>query len=91
MSAARSAGRRRRRRLAVGAVAVVAGIVAGVLLVASGTFDKAIQELTLPLRHEDIIRQQAARKGRRRGADRRRHLLRVEVQRPRPRAPAPAA
>ena len=25
--------------------------------------DKAIQELTLPLRHEDIIRQQAAEKG----------------------------
>ena len=33
------------------------------VLVASGTFDKAIKELTLPLRHEDIIRQQAAEKG----------------------------
>ncbi len=40
---------------------VVAGIVAGVLL--AGTVDKAIQELTLPLRHEDIIRQQAREKG----------------------------
>ena len=31
-------------------------------MVASGKFDQAIQELTLPLRHEDIIRQQAAEK-----------------------------
>jgi soluble lytic murein transglycosylase len=31
-------------------------------MVASGKFDEAIQELTLPLRHEDIIRQQAAEK-----------------------------
>ena len=30
--------------------------------VASGKFDQAIQELTLPLRHEDIIRQQSAKK-----------------------------
>ena len=33
--------------------------------------DKAVQEITLPLRHEDIIRQQAARQGPRPGADRR--------------------
>ena len=33
------------------------------MLVASGTFDQAIQELTLPLRHEDMIRQQADEKG----------------------------
>jgi soluble lytic murein transglycosylase len=33
------------------------GIVAGVLL--AGTVDKAIQELTLPLRHEDVIREQS--------------------------------
>ena len=32
-------------------------------LVASGAFDQALQELTLPLRHEDIIRQQADEKG----------------------------
>ena len=31
-------------------------------LFGSGTFDEAIQELTLPLRHEDIIRQQADEK-----------------------------
>ena len=28
-----------------------------------GVLDNAIEELTLPLRHEDIIRQQAAEKG----------------------------
>jgi soluble lytic murein transglycosylase len=40
---------------------VCAGIVAGVLL-ARGTIDRAIQELTLPLKHEDVIRQQAREK-----------------------------
>ncbi|MFN8163031.1 MAG: hypothetical protein U0R26_04215 [Solirubrobacterales bacterium] len=49
---------RRRRWLALGTTAAVVGLVAGVL-VASGTFDHALQELTLPLRHEDVIRQQA--------------------------------
>jgi len=39
---------------------VAAAIVAGVLL--AGTVDKAIQELTLPLKHEDVIRQQAREK-----------------------------
>lgn len=53
---------RRRRRLALGAIAVGAGLALGVLI-AAGTFDKAIQELTLPLRHEDIIRQQSEEKG----------------------------
>ena len=53
--------KRRRRRLAVGAAVVCAGIVAGVLL-ARGTIDRAIQELTLPLHHEDVIRQQAREK-----------------------------
>jgi soluble lytic murein transglycosylase len=38
------------------------GIVAGVLLGVVGTVDKAIQELTLPLRHEDVIRQQSREK-----------------------------
>jgi len=51
----------RRRWLALGGVAVAIGIVLGVM-VAGGKFDDAIQELTLPLRHEDIIRQQAAEK-----------------------------
>lgn len=54
--------RRRRRRLLLGGVAVAVGVFAGVI-VASGQFDRAIQELTLPLRHEDIIRQQAEEKG----------------------------
>ena len=52
---------RRRRQLALGAGAVAVGLVVGVMI-ASGKFDEAIQELTLPLRHEDIIRQQAAEK-----------------------------
>lgn len=53
--------KRRRRRLAIGAGVVCVGIVAGVLLV-RGTIDRAIQELTLPLKHEDVIRQQAREK-----------------------------
>ncbi len=46
----------------VGAAAVIVGIVAGVLLGVTGTVDRAIQELTLPLRHEDVIRQQSREK-----------------------------
>jgi soluble lytic murein transglycosylase len=56
-------GRTRRSRWALWAgIAVVLGLVIGIL-VAAGTFDKAIKELTLPLEHEDIIRQQADEKG----------------------------
>jgi soluble lytic murein transglycosylase len=40
----------------------MAGLLIGAL-VAHGTFDKAIKQLTLPLEHEDIIRQQAKEKG----------------------------
>ena len=60
-------GRPRRRRQSrrwpiwVG-IAVVVGLVVGILAV-NGTFDKAYNELTLPLQHEDIIRQQAKEKG----------------------------
>jgi peptidoglycan lytic transglycosylase len=50
---------RRRRRLAIGAAAVAAGLAAGVVLGLFAKFDDVIQELTLPLRHEDIIRQQS--------------------------------
>jgi len=57
----RKARRRRRRWLALGGTAAAAGLVAGVL-VASGAFDHALKELTLPLSHEDVIRQQAAEK-----------------------------
>jgi soluble lytic murein transglycosylase len=53
--------RARRRRAAWGGIAVVVGL--GVaFLIGSGTFDHAIKELTLPLRHEDVIRQQAREK-----------------------------
>ncbi len=52
---------RRRRWLVLGGGAAVVGLVLG-LLVADGTFDRALDELTLPLRHEDIIRQQASEK-----------------------------
>jgi soluble lytic murein transglycosylase len=55
--------RRRRRRWPVfGAVAVVLGLIVGILAV-TGVFDKAYREFTLPLQHEDIIRQQAREKG----------------------------
>ncbi len=43
--------RARRRRAAFGGIAVLAGL--GVAyLIASGSFDHAITELTLPLQHE---------------------------------------
>jgi soluble lytic murein transglycosylase len=55
---ARRAARRRRLLLLV--------VAAGLMVVAAGTLlprvDEAVQEVTLPLRHEDIIRQQAADK-----------------------------
>lgn len=54
--------RRRKRWPVFGAAAVVLGLIVGILA-ASGTFDQAIKELTLPLQHEDIIRQQAQEKG----------------------------
>jgi soluble lytic murein transglycosylase len=53
--------RRRRQFLAIGTVAVLLGVLAGALI-AGGAFDDALQELTLPLRHEDVIRQQADEK-----------------------------
>lgn len=52
---------RSRRWLVLGTAAAALGLLLGAM-VAGGTFDDAIQELTLPLRHEDIIRQQAAEK-----------------------------
>jgi soluble lytic murein transglycosylase len=53
--------RRRRWTLGIGA-AVSVGVIVGALI-SSGEFDRAIREFTLPLRHEDIIRQQASDKG----------------------------
>ncbi len=49
--------RRRRRRAIV--VLAAAALLAGTLAVTLPTVDKAVKEVTLPLRHEDIIRQQA--------------------------------
>lgn len=53
--------RRRRRLAAFGGIAVLVGLLLG-LLVSSGVFDKTLKELTLPLHHEDVIRQQAKEK-----------------------------
>jgi peptidoglycan lytic transglycosylase len=52
---------RRRRFLALGAVAALIGVFV-VAVIVSGLFDQALKELTLPLRHEDVIRQQAEEK-----------------------------
>jgi soluble lytic murein transglycosylase len=52
---------RRRRIAALGTVAVLVGVLVGALI-AGGAFDDALQELTLPLRHEDVIRAQADEK-----------------------------
>ena len=55
-----SAKVQRRRRLVVLAAVLVLGGLAAVLLLPLG--EKAVREVTLPLRHEDIIRQQARAK-----------------------------
>jgi len=53
---------RRRRLKAIGAAVLVGGIAA--LLVSNlGTLERGVREITLPLKHEDIIRQQANDKG----------------------------
>ena len=57
-AARRSRARAGRRRLAI-LVALVVGIAAALLLAARGPVDDAILEIRLPLRHEDVIRQQA--------------------------------
>ena len=57
--AARRTILRRRAVLLAGVVAVVGGLTALLLPL----LDHAVQEITLPLRHEDIIRQQAHQKG----------------------------
>jgi soluble lytic murein transglycosylase len=50
-------------RLLLGTGVVAVGLVVGAVMGAFGDVDKAIQELTLPLQHEDVIRQQAREKG----------------------------
>jgi soluble lytic murein transglycosylase len=51
-----------RRRLALGTAVVAVGVGLGAALGLIGKVDSVIQELTLPLNHEDIIRQQAKEK-----------------------------
>lgn len=51
---------RRRRLIGVGAVLLLAVIAVAVV---SGRADQAVRNITLPLEHQDIIRQQAAAKG----------------------------
>jgi soluble lytic murein transglycosylase len=53
---------RRRRILALLVLAAVVGGVA-IAVVAVEPLDRAVREITLPLRHDDIIRQQAREKG----------------------------
>jgi soluble lytic murein transglycosylase len=64
--APRSRGRGRsrfsRRTLVIGGTLLVAAL-GGFLLINSDRFQRTLEEFTLPLRHEDIIRQQAAEKG----------------------------
>jgi soluble lytic murein transglycosylase len=65
-SSSRTARRRpraliRRRRLAAVAVFALLGVLCAALV--SGLGDKAVREITLPLKHDDIIRQQANDKG----------------------------
>jgi soluble lytic murein transglycosylase len=57
----RRRSRRRRRVLAIGAMLAV-GVTAGLLLGGPERIEETLREVTLPLRHEDIIRQQAAAK-----------------------------
>lgn len=58
----RKAAQQRRRRLLWGGGAVLLGALAAFVIVKFGSVDRAIQELTLPLRHDDVIRQQAVEK-----------------------------
>jgi soluble lytic murein transglycosylase len=53
---------RRRRLLVLGGTAL-AGLVAGLAVTNVDQLEEAFREVTLPLRHEDIIRQQARDKG----------------------------
>jgi soluble lytic murein transglycosylase len=53
---------RRRRLKAIGAAVLVGGI-AAIALTNLGTLERGVREFTLPLQHEDIIRQQAREKG----------------------------
>jgi soluble lytic murein transglycosylase len=60
-SKTRRGSQRSRRALVIGGTILV-GALGGFLLVNSERFQRTLEEFTLPLRHEDIIRQQAAEK-----------------------------
>jgi soluble lytic murein transglycosylase len=59
--AARKRSQRRRRTLVIGGTLLVCAL-GGFLLANSDRFQRTLEEVTLPLQHEDIIRQQAAQK-----------------------------
>jgi peptidoglycan lytic transglycosylase len=60
----RARARARRRALVRRRLTLLAGalVLAGLALALAHPFEKAVNEIALPLRHEDIIRQQAAEK-----------------------------
>jgi soluble lytic murein transglycosylase len=57
----KAARRRRRRRLLIGGLALLAGAFVALRLSVDDVND-TLKELTLPLKHEDVIRQQASRR-----------------------------
>jgi peptidoglycan lytic transglycosylase len=59
-AAARRRSATRRRRTALGIVGI--GLLLAIVALAMPLFRKAVNELTLPLHHQDIIRQQASEK-----------------------------
>jgi soluble lytic murein transglycosylase len=60
--APRKKAQRRRRPLVFGIAAALVGALVAFFLIRFGSVDRAIQELTLPLHHDDVIRQQAVEK-----------------------------
>ena len=58
---ARKRSQRRRRTMMIGGTLLVVAL-GGFLLANSDRFQRTLDEVTLPLQHEDIIRQQAAQK-----------------------------
>jgi soluble lytic murein transglycosylase len=54
--------RAKRRRVALVVVAAVLGALIAALVTGAGPLGEAVREITLPLRHDDIIRQQASDK-----------------------------
>jgi soluble lytic murein transglycosylase len=58
-----SRARGRRRRFVLVVAAAVLGASVAALVTGAGPLDDAVREITLPLRHDDIIRQQASDKG----------------------------